>query len=108
MFIYKVHFAMNFTKLLIVIAALVVTITMATFFFKVSVHSLSWSGVVGIILPFNRTEVRMIWPTAVLILIAGLVMSARLKLNAHSTGEVMIGAVIGFIVGFAGIAILFH
>ena len=108
LFIYKVHFAMNFTKLLLVIAALVVTTTIATFFFKVSVHSLSWSGIVGIMLPLNRTDVRLIWPTAVLILIAGLVMSARLKLNAHTAGEVMIGAVIGFIVGFAGVDILFH
>ena len=91
-----------------IIAALVVASTMATFFFKVSVHSLAWWGLVGIILPINNIAGgKLIWATAVLILIAGVVMSARLKLNAHSIGEVMGGGVIGISVSYVGMTILF-
>ena len=105
---YKVHLSGNFTKLLMIIAALVVASTMATFFFKVSVHSLAWWGLVGIILPINSIAGgKLIWATAVLILIAGVVMSARLKLNAHSIGEVMGGGVIGISVSYVGMTILF-
>ena len=108
LFIYKVHLSVNFTRLLLIIAALVVASTIATFFFKVSVHSLSWWGIVGIVLPLNHVAGGMlIWPTAFIILIAGLVMSARLRLNAHTLGEVMVGGVMGFAVSFAGMTILF-
>jgi len=108
LFVYKVHLSVNFTKLLLIIAALVVASTVATFFFKVSVHSLSWWGIVGIVLPLNNVAGGMlIWPTAFIILIAGLVMSARLKLNAHTLGEVMVGGVMGFAVSFVGMTILF-
>ena len=108
LFIYKVHLSVNFTRLLLIIAALVVASTVATFFFKVSVHSLSWWGIVGIVMPLNNVAGgTLIWPTAGIILIAGLVMSARLRLNAHTLGEVMVGGVMGFAVSFAGMTILF-
>jgi hypothetical protein len=108
LFIYKVHLSVNFTKLLLIVTSLVVAATAATFFFKISVHSLAWWGMVGIILPLNRaTGGELVWQTAGLIVIAGVVMSARLKLNAHTLGEVMTGALLGFGVSFLGMRILF-
>ncbi len=108
LFVYKVHLSVNFTKLLLIIAALVVASTVSTLFFKVSVHSVSWWGMVGIVLPLNKVAGgELIWPTAALILIAGVVMSARLKLNAHTVNEVMVGGGIGFIVSYVGMTILF-
>jgi hypothetical protein len=108
LFIYKVHFSVNFTKLLLIVTSLVIASTTATLFFKVSVHSLAWCGMVGIILPLNSiTDGKLLWPTAILILIAGVVMSARLKLNAHTLGEVLTGALLGFAVSFTGMKILF-
>ena len=93
---------------MLIIAALAVVGTVCTFFFKVSVHSLGWAGLVGIVLPLNiAADGTLLLPTAALIVIAGVVMSARLKLNAHSPREVVIGGLSGLAIGIAGMSILF-
>jgi hypothetical protein len=108
LFAYKVHLSTNFTKLMMIVAALAVAGTALTFLFKISVHSLSWAGLVGIVLPLNRAaEGTLLLPTAILILVTGIVMTARLRLNAHTVREVMVGGLAGFVVGFAGMRILF-
>jgi membrane-associated phospholipid phosphatase len=108
LFIYKVHLSTNFTKLMLIIAVLAVAGTVCTFFFKVSIHSLGWAGLVGIVLPLNNaTNGTLLLPTAVLIVIAGVVMSARLKLNVHTPREVMVGGLAGFVIGIAGMNVLF-
>ncbi len=107
LFIYRVHLSTNFTKLMLIIAALAVASTVCTFFFKISVHSVAWAGLVGIILPLNAANSTLLLPTAVLIVIAGAVMSARLKLNAHTPREVMVGGLAGFAIGIVGMNILF-
>ena len=105
--IYRVHLSTNFAKLMLIIAVLAATGTLCTLFLKVSIHSLGWAGLVGIVLPLNSAIHGSLVPTAVLIVIAGLVMSARLKLNAHTPREVMIGGLAGFSIGIAGMSILF-
>jgi len=105
--IYRVHLSTNFAKLMLIIAVLAATGTLCTLFLKVSIHSLGWAGLVGIVLPLNSAIHGTLLPTAVLIVIAGLVMSARLKLNAHTPREVMIGGLAGFVIGIAGMRILF-
>ena len=105
--IYRVHLSTNFAKLMLIIAVLAATGTLCTLFLKVSIHSLGWAGLVGIVLPLNSAIHGTLLPTAVLIVIAGLVMSARLKLNAHTPREVMIGGLAGFVIGIAGMSILF-
>jgi len=105
--IYRVHLSTNFAKLMLIIAVLAATGTLCTLFLKVSIHSLGWAGLVGIVLPLNSAIHGSLVPTAVLIVIAGLVMSARLKLNAHTPREVMIGGLAGFVIGIAGMSILF-
>jgi membrane-associated phospholipid phosphatase len=108
LFVFKVQWSINFTRLMIIVTALVVTATLATFFFKVSFHSLAWWGLIGIIMPLNKiVEGTLLWPTAGLIFLAGIVMASRLKLDAHTPNEVMGGALIGFTVGFGGMALLF-
>ncbi len=92
---------------MLIIAALAVASTVCTFFFKISVHSVAWAGLVGIILPLNAANSTLLLPTAVLIVIAGAVMSARLKLNAHTPREVMVGGLAGFAIGIVGMNILF-
>ena len=105
--IYRVYLSTNFAKLMLIIAVLAATGTLCTLFLKVSIHSLGWAGLVGIVLPLNSAIHGSLVPTAVLIVIAGLVMSARLKLNAHTPREVMIGGLAGFVIGIAGMSILF-
>ena len=108
LFIYKAQLSTNFTKLMLVIAILAVAGTVFTFFFKISIHSMAWAGLIGIVLPLNNaTNGTLLLPTAALIVIAGVVMSARLKLNVHTPQEVMVGGLAGFAIGIVGMNILF-
>lgn len=99
----------NFLKLMIIIDLLVVVSTIATFFFKVSVHSVAIWGFVGITLLLTKiAEVNtLFYATIGLILLAGVVMSSRLQLAAHSSHEVMLGGVLGLATSIAGMLILF-
>lgn len=92
----------NLLKFLIIIDALVLVGTIATFFYKVSVHSIGICGIIGILLPLNKIseDGALFYPTIAAIVIAGLVMSSRLQLNAHTPREVMLGSVLGFSTSF--------
>src|SRR5690242_3294237 len=87
----------NVLKLMEIITAMIIVSTAVTFFYKVSVHSVAICGLVGILLPLNNAseEGLLLYPTVVVLLLAGLVMSSRLKLDAHVLREVLYGAAIG-------------
>jgi hypothetical protein len=107
LFYVKLPFSGNFIKLMAIVAALVVTATVLTFFAKVSVHSLAMGGWVGILIPLLKFSTELLWPTAAIIVAAGLVISARLHLNAHTLKEVTIGVVAGLAVGYGGMVVMF-
>jgi len=94
---------------MVIVTTMVVAATIITFFYKLSIHSLAMWGAVGMMLPMNKvSEVNsLLMPTAIVIVLAGLVMSSRLSLNAHTPREVMMGSVAGFSIGFFGMIILF-
>jgi len=110
LFYYKLPFSQNFNNLILIIAALVVVSTLMTFYQKVSVHSLAIWGGIGILLPLNKAVEQnyLLWPTAIAILVAGAVMSARLILQVHTPRQILVGSITGFIIGFSGIIILFQ
>jgi len=99
----------NLFRFLLIIDLLVIAATVITFFYKISIHSIGVMGLLGIILPLNRIVENntLFIPTIVLILVAGLIMSARLQLNSHTSREVWVGAMIGFVIGFLGMIFLF-
>ncbi|MEQ9412838.1 MAG: hypothetical protein RIF39_03355 [Cyclobacteriaceae bacterium] len=99
----------NLLRLMMIVSAMVVFATIVTFFYKLSVHSLAMWGAVGMMLPMNKvSEVSsLLIPTAIVIVVAGVVMSARLALNAHTPREILIGSTSGFAIGFFGMIILF-
>jgi membrane-associated phospholipid phosphatase len=109
LFYFRLPFSSNFNSLMLLITLLVVTGTIITFFYKVSIHSLAMWGGIGIIVPLNKAmeQSYLLWPTAGIIIAAGLVMSARLYLDAHTPRQVMIGGVVGFGIGFLGMIFLF-
>ena len=108
MFFYKVSINVNFNKLMLIATSMTVLATVVTFFFKISVHSLAMGGALGILLPLNKAAFgEMLMPAAALLIVAGLVMSARLYLQAHTLREVSYGAGAGFLVGFLGMIFLF-
>jgi hypothetical protein len=111
MFHEKVHmdWGDNFFRFLVVIDALVVVGTVITFFYKISIHSLALGGIVGILLPLNKVseEIYIFYATLGAIVLAGVVMSARLQLQAHTLREVLLGGLLGLFIGFGGVILLF-
>jgi membrane-associated phospholipid phosphatase len=109
LFYNKLPLSDSFNKLMTIATALVVFSALITFFYKASIHSLAACGLIGILLPMNKAieNNALLWPTALVIIIAGLIMSARLYLNAHTFNEVITGALAGFSIGFAGMLIMF-
>lgn len=99
----------NVVQLLLIVSALVILGAIATFFYKVSVHCMGIWGVVGILLSLAKAEggSALLAPIALTLIVAGLVMSARLYLNAHTPREVLAGSLMGITIGFAGMIILF-
>jgi membrane-associated phospholipid phosphatase len=100
--------AASVTHLLVIISVLVVLSASITLFYKVSIHSAAIWGVIGILLPLNKSSNGTLLTSIIVLLIAaGLVMSSRLQLNAHTPREVLAGSVLGFGIGFAGMLVLF-
>jgi hypothetical protein len=99
----------NLVKFLLIIDALVLVSTIVTLFFKVSVHSIAAWGFIGVMFFLNLVmdNGAVLYPTLISILLAGIIMSARLKLNVHTPREVFIGAAIGLVTSTAGMIILF-
>ncbi|MGC4022797.1 MAG: hypothetical protein QM734_13035 [Cyclobacteriaceae bacterium] len=71
------------------------------------VHGLAMGGWIGILLPLIRFSPSLLWPTAVIIALTGVVISSRLILNSHSLREAMIGCLSGILVGYGGMLLLF-
>jgi hypothetical protein len=86
----------------ILTAIMILAAAIITFFWKISVHSLSMGGVVGLL--FVITAMLPDSPVNYLlfasILISGFVLSARLKLQAHTPAQVYMGFVLGLLISF--------
>jgi membrane-associated phospholipid phosphatase len=100
----------NVLKLMMIITAMVIASAATTLFYKVSIHSVAICGIIGILLPLNNASEQgtLLYPTVAAVIAAGVVMSSRLQLNAHVPREVLVGAVMGFAIGFAGVVTLFR
>lgn len=105
----KIGFNDNVFKFLLIIDCLVLIGTLFTLFYKVSIHAIGIMGLAGILIPLNRESdnTLLLWITIGVVLLAGIIMSARLQLNAHTPRQVLVGAVSGFLIGFFGIILLF-
>ena len=86
----------------ILIAIMIFVAAVITFFWKISIHSLGVGGATGFLLMLS-----MIFPDSpthflliLSLLVSGLVMTARLKLNAHSPAQVYIGYILGLFISF--------
>ena len=109
LFFFKLPFSENFNRLMMISSLLVLAAAVSTFFIKISVHSMAITGLLGILLPLNwATESKVLfWPTFMVTIACGVIMSARLYLNAHTLREVGWGGVVGFAVGFFSMIALY-
>ncbi|GAB3941049.1 hypothetical protein GCM10028805_03670 [Spirosoma harenae] len=82
------------------IAISILLVGLISLSWQISAHSVGISGVIGtiggIMLKFSINELFI--PLLLLILLAGFVASARLKLNAHSLAQINAGLALGLIV----------
>jgi hypothetical protein len=108
MIFWKMSFPVVF-NLMLLITLLSLMVTVATFFFKISAHAVGGGGIAGILLAtaIISSVGELIYPSLLILVLAGAVMSARLYLNAHKPNEVGWGGMLGFLVGFVGIELLF-
>ena len=86
----------------ILTAMMILTTSIVTFFWKISVHSVSMGGVVGLLFVITAMlpESPVNYLLLAAILISGLVLSARLKLQAHTPAQVYMGFVLGLLISF--------
>ncbi|MFZ2905290.1 MAG: hypothetical protein WAZ98_03700 [Cyclobacteriaceae bacterium] len=105
----RISTADSMFKLFLIIDCLVIAATVITFVYKISIHSLGISGIVGILISFNwiAEDNTLFIPTLMMIVLAGIVMSSRLQLNAHTTREVWVGGITGLAIGLSGMFLLF-
>ena len=73
-------------------------VSLVTLKWKISVHSVAISSMVGFLLAamLVRAEQELLIPLCVSIVVAGLVMSSRLYLNVHSPAQIGYGCLLGF------------
>lgn len=83
-------------------------VTLISLFWKISAHSVGINGVAGFLFGFYQKygDPLLFYPILFVILIAGLVMSARLLLNTHNPSQVFAGAALGWLVGFGTVYLL--
>lgn len=105
----KIDFHDNIFKFLLIIDFLVLAGVLFTLFYKVSIHAIGIMGLAGILLPLNKESdnTLLLWITIGVVVLAGIIMAARLQLNAHTPRQVLVGAISGFLIGFFGIILLF-
>ena len=86
----------------ILTAIMILAASIVTFFWKISVHSVSMGGVVGLLFVITAMlpESPINYLLLAAILISGLVLSARLKLQAHTPAQVYMGFVLGLLISF--------
>ena len=99
----------NFLRIMIVIDLLAIAATVFTVFFKISVHSLTAWGVVGIMILLNKmSELNtLFYPALAGVMLTGFIMSSRIYLQAHNLKEVMWGGIVGLGTAIAGMTVLF-
>jgi hypothetical protein len=111
LFYWKFHigFQDNVFRFLVIIDLLVIASTLITFFYKISVHSIGICGLLGMLIPLNRVseDHSLFYPTLATLVVAGIVMSARLQLNVHTQREVLIGGAVGFSVSLLAMLYFF-
>ena len=92
----KLQLPPSFLSLFLGILVSLASVFFITGYFKISLHTLAFGGVVGAILGLYRAHGFMDYSVlAFAILALGVIASARLILNAHSPKEVNSGAVLG-------------
>lgn len=91
---------------LISITSVVVLTNLITYFWKISAHAAGVVGLLGFLVVFSRMysgNNSLLWPLVLVILLSGIVLWARLYLNAHKPSEILAGSLMGFLICYGSI-----
>ena len=78
-------------------------LTALNMWWKISLHSAATGAIAALVLVLSlKMNSTLLWPLMIVIVSAGLVLSSRLKLNAHNPAEVWSG----FFLGYFGLGLL--
>lgn len=97
------------TLVLTSITLSLILLTIITFFWKISAHSVGMSGILGMLVGFNYQlgDGVLFYPILISILLVGLVMTVRLYLDAHNIEQVVAGFALGFVVNLLSVLLLY-
>lgn len=71
-------------------------VTVMNMWWKISIHSAAAGAIMALVLVLSlKMNSPLIWPLMIVIISAGLILSSRLKLNAHNSSEVWSGFFLG-------------
>jgi len=92
---------------LLAIAFVSLVATLINVWWKISLHSVAAGAILALVVVLSyRMYTPLIWFIVPVILISGIIMSARLRLNLHNQAEVWIGYFTG-IAGFSLVCLIF-
>lgn len=102
MFVSRLGIAGHINLILITITALILVLTIITIFWKISAHATAIGGVLGFFtaIYLNDPQPKVLNAIAILVVAAGVIMSSRLKLNAHTPPQLYAGLIMGFVISF--------
>ncbi len=80
-------------------------VTLVTLFWKISAHAVGTGGLLGFLfgIVYSFAAMELLYPTLACVLATGLLLSARLYLNAHTPAEVGAGFLLGLAVCFTAV-----
>ena len=90
--------------IVIFIMVVIALVALLSLKWQVSAHAAGIGGVLGTFftLKFHYDEPRLAIPFFITLILAGVIGSARLKLNAHNLAQIFVGLSIGIIVSIVG------
>jgi hypothetical protein len=106
---FRINFQDSILKFIIILDALILVSTIATLFYKASIHSLGMWGLVGMLIALNivMEDSSLLYPLIGTLVLTGVVMSARLQLKVHTLTEIIVGSVLGLVTSVVGVVFLF-
>lgn len=86
-----------------------IIVALISLFWKISAHATGMGGAIGILtcLIIRFEEQLLLTPLLIVILISGILLSARLYLNAHTPAQILAGLGCGLLVSSAAVYFLF-
>lgn len=104
LFIFKLQLGKPFSLIIISVTVLIGILLLVTRWFKISIHATAaWASagiLAAIAILYGVLDREILF---LLILLAGLTSSSRLSMNYHTSREIWIGTVLGFIYGFTSV-----